>query len=66
MRVAHNWISVESPVTLKIWERGIEMQNVCSFVLMALFSLSIQISEASTDVPPVLIAPGEGRRESVA
>ena len=27
---------------------------------MALFSLSIQFSEASTVVPPVLIAPGEG------
>jgi hypothetical protein len=36
------------------------MQNVCSLILMALFSLSIQFSEASTVVPPVLIAPGEG------
>jgi len=36
------------------------MQNVGSLVLMALFSVSIQFCEASSEVPPVLIAPGEG------
>jgi hypothetical protein len=36
------------------------MQNVGSLILMALFYVSIQFCEASSEVSPVLIAPGEG------
>ena len=36
------------------------MQNVGSLIFMALFSVSIRFCEGSTELSPVIIAPGEG------